>query len=67
MLVLPVIGIRAVFTQVVFIEQFRLHIRQLWRQLAREQAHIGALFKYHGVMYGVGRIFTPGKRAVRMD
>ena len=55
------------FTQIVFIEQFRLHIRQLWRQLAREQAHIGALFKYHGVMYGVGRIFTPGKRAVRMD
>jgi hypothetical protein len=49
----------------VFIEQFSC----IWQlgQLAREQAHIGALFQHHRVMYGIGGIFTPGKRAVGMD
>lgn len=55
------------FTQIVFIEQFRLHIRQLRGQLAREQPHIGTLLKHHGVVDGIGGIFTLGKRAVRMN
>lgn len=46
-------------TQVVLIQQFVLHRRELWRKLAREQTHIGALFQYHGVMHRIGGIFSP--------
>ena len=53
-------------TQVVLIQQFVLHRRELWRKLAREQTHIGALFQYHGVMHRIGGIFSPGERAVRI-
>ena len=53
-------------TQVVFIQQFVLHGRELRRKLAREQAHIGALFQHHGVMHRIGGVFSPGERAVRM-
>ncbi|ABJ03065.1 conserved hypothetical protein [Escherichia coli APEC O1] len=63
---LPVIGIGPMLTQVVLIQQFVLHRRELWRKLAREQTHIGALFQYHGVMHRIGGIFSPGERAVRM-
>ena len=42
---LPVIGIVSMLTQVVFIQQFVLHRRELRRKLAREQAHIGTLFQ----------------------
>lgn len=54
---LPVIGIGPMLTQVVLIQQFVLHRRELWRKLAREQTHIGALFQYHGVMHRIGGIF----------
>ena len=53
-------------TQIVLIEQRLLHIRQLRRQLATEDAHIGALFQHDGVMHRVFGILTPGKRAVGM-
>ncbi len=43
-------------TQVVLIQQFDLHRRELRRKLAREQAHIGAFFQYYGVMHGIGGV-----------
>ena len=46
------------------IQQGLLHIRQLRRQLATEDPHIGDLFEHDGVMHRVFRVFTPGKRAV---
>ena len=59
---LPVIGIGPMLTQVVLIQQFVLHRRELRRKLAREQAHIGALFQHHGIVNRIGRVFTPGER-----
>lgn len=44
-------------TQVVLIQQFVLHGRELWCKLAREQAHIGALFQHYGIMHRIGGIF----------
>ena len=37
---LAVIGFRAVFAQIVFIQQRLLHIRQLRRELPRKDAHV---------------------------
>lgn len=54
---LPVIGIGPMLTQVVLIQQFVLHRRELRRKLAREQAHIGALFQHYGIMHRIGGIF----------
>lgn len=45
-------------TQVVLIQQFVLHGRELWCKLAREQAHIGALFQHYGIMHGIGGVFS---------
>ncbi len=52
--------------QIVFIQKRLLHLRQLRRQLAAEDAHIGDLFQHNGVMHCVFGVFTPGKRPVRV-
>ena len=49
-----------------FIQQRLLHLRQLRRQLAAEDAHIGDLFQHDSVMHRVFGVFPPGKRAVRV-
>lgn len=64
---LAVIGIHPMLAQIVLVEQLLLHNRKLWRELAREQAHIGALFQHHGIVNRIGRVFTPGERAVGVD
>ena len=46
------------------IQQGLLHIRQLRRQLATEDPHIGDLFEHDGIMHRILRVFPPGKRAV---
>ncbi len=52
--------------QVMLIQQFLLHNRKLRCKLAREKPHIGALFQHHGIVYRIGSVFAPGKRAVRV-
>ncbi|ABU78501.1 hypothetical protein ESA_03279 [Cronobacter sakazakii ATCC BAA-894] len=61
---LPVIRFRAVFAQIMFIQQRLLHWRQFRGELAAEDPHIGDLFQHDRVMHRVDRIFTPGERAV---
>ncbi|SSM10240.1 Uncharacterised protein [Klebsiella pneumoniae] len=54
-------------TQIVLIQQGLLHSRQLRRQLAAENPHIGDLFQHDGVMHRVFGVLAPGERAVGMD
>ncbi len=43
-----------------------MHIRQLRRELAAKDPHIGDFFQHDGVMHRIFGIFSPGERTVRV-